>query len=94
MKDPTEHYKEIVDRAEKRAEGIKARAKALVPTYGRGEKKLTREEQRRDYLLARSTPETPSRPSGMRLKLRGWRQESGLREAVFDFIEWDKENRG
>ena len=88
MKDPTEHYKAIVDRAEKRAEAIIGRAEALTPTHSRKAEKLSREEQHRNYTLARGTPD------GMRMQLREWRQQYGLKRATEMLIEWDKEFRG
>ena len=84
MKDPTEHYKGIVDRAEKRADGIIGHAEELTPTHPRNAPKLSREEQQRDYLLAQSTPD------GMRLRLREWRQKFGLKQAADMFIQWDR----
>ena len=87
MKDPTEHYKAIVDRAEKRADGIIGRAEELTPTHSRNAPKLSHEEQRQDYLLAQSTPD------GMRLRLREWRQAYGLKQAAEMFLEWDREFR-
>lgn len=88
MKDPTQHYKDIVDRAEKRADAIIGHAEALTPTHSRRDEKLSREEQRQDYLLAQSTPD------GMRLKLRQWRQAYGLKQAVEMFMKWDREFKG
>ena len=87
MKDPTESYKKIVDEAEKQAEDIFGRAEALFPTHSRDATKMSREEQHRDYQMARAEPD------GMRMRLREGRQQFGLKRAVFDFIKWDKENR-
>lgn len=87
MTDPTEHYKAIVDRAEKRADAIIGHAEEITPTHSRNAPKLSREEQQRDYLLAQSSPD------GMRLRLREWRQKFGLKQAAEMFLEWDREFR-
>jgi len=67
---------------------IIGRAEELTPTHSRNAPKLSREEQLRDYQLAQSTPDM------MRLRLREWRQQYGLKQAVEMFIQWDKEFRG
>lgn len=94
MSDPTESYTKIVDAAEKQAEGIFGRAEALFPTHSRDAVKLTREEQRRDYRMAlQASLVDRDAPDGLRGRLRGGRQQFGLKRAAFDFIKWDRENR-
>ena len=87
MTGPTERYVGIVDRAENRAQQIVERAEALFPAYGRKDEELSPDEQRRDYLLAQSTPD------GMRMRLREWRQKYGLKRAIQEFQAWDKKFR-
>ena len=87
MTDPTERYAGIVDRAEKRAQQIVERAEALFPSHGRREEEISPEDQRRNYLLARSTPD------GMTMWLREWHQKFGLRKAIKIFKAWDKKFR-
>ena len=88
MTDPTDRYAGIADRAEKRAKQVVARAEALFPTHGRREEEISPDDQQRDYLLAKSTPD------GMTMRLREWRQKFGLRKAIKVFKAWDKKFNG
>ena len=87
MSDPTERYTGITDRAEARATQIVKQAESLFPTHGRRDEELSPDDQRRDYLLARSTPD------GMRMRLREWRQKFGLKRAIKEYIAWDRKFR-
>lgn len=87
MSDPADRYAGIADRAEARAKQIVERAEALFPTHGRRDEEISPDDQRRDYLLAQSTPD------GMRMKLREWRQKYGLKRAIQEFVAWDKKFR-
>ncbi len=79
-------YGKLVNEEEDRIQRLAAEAEELLPTHSRQATKMTREEERQDYLTALGTP------GGVQQRLKEWREQFGLVRAVDYLLDWSKDN--
>lgn len=82
MDKATERIHGVVSRAEKRIEKFTGDSERLMPSRPRNAVRLSPEELKADFQLARNTP------GGFQQRLREWKQQYPAKVAYEMFIEW------
>lgn len=82
MVDPTERYNKLVKEENQRLQRLARTSNAQIPRYSLKDEKLSREEEKQDYLMTKGTL------GGFRMRLREGKEQFGLVQAVDDFAEW------
>ncbi len=84
--DRTEHLNKMVNEEEKRIQRLAAEAEEELPTHSRQATKMTREEEKQNYLQTKYTP------GGFGAQLKEWKAQFGLVRAVDYLLDWSRDN--